>query len=159
MLFESFNAYSTGMQLNILNYFRFGNIRCDKEMLELLSNEKADSELRFAAIRYFEKFPIKEAESSIWAIAENLEGRTWEYQAIASSALKSYPGDVTFRILVENLSSSNWHIRQNSAISLEKLGYTYHDLINVFDGNDRYAREIMRYRLDKRNAEKEAVKA
>ena len=36
---------------------------------------------------------------------------------------------------------------------LEKLGYTYHDLINVFDGNDRYAREIMRYRLDKRNAE------
>ena len=159
MLFESFNAYSTGMQLNILNYFRFGNIRCDKEMLELLSNEKADSELRFAAIRYFEKFPIKEAESSIWAIAENLEDRTWEYQAIASSALKSYPGDVTFRILVENLSSSNWHIRQNSAISLEKLGYTYHDLINVFDGNDRYAREIMRYRLDKRNAEKEVVKA
>ena len=159
MLFESFNAYSTGMQLNILNYLRFGNIRCDKEMLELLSNEKADSELRFAAIRYFEKFPIKEAESSIWAIAENLEDRTWEYQAIASSALKSYPGDVTFRILVENLSSSNWHIRQNSAISLEKLGYTYHDLINVFDGNDRYAREIMRYRLDKRNAEKEAVKA
>ena len=42
---------------------------------------------------------------------------------------------------------------------LEKLGYTYHDLINVFDGNDRYAREIMRYRLDKRNAEKKAVKA
>lgn len=153
MLFESFNAYSTEMQLNILNYFRFGNIRCDKEMLELLSNEKVNSELRFAAIRYFEKFPIKEAESIIWAIAENLEGRIWEYQAIASSALKSYPGDVTFRILVENLSSSNWHIRQNSAISLEKLGYTYHDLINVFDGNDRYAREIMRYRLDKRNAE------
>ena len=53
MLFESFNAYSTGMQLNILNYFRFGNIRCDKEILELLSNEKADSELRFASIRYF----------------------------------------------------------------------------------------------------------
>ena len=153
MLFENFHTYSVEMQLNILNYFRFGNIRCDEEMLKLLSNEKADSELRFAAIRYFEKFPVKEAESTIWAIAENLEGRTWEYQAIASSALKSYPGDVTFRILVENLSSSNWHIRQNSAISLEKLGYTYHDLIHVFDGNDRYAREIMRYRLDKRNAE------
>ena len=153
LLFENFHTYSVEMQLNILNYFRFGNIRCDNEMLELLSNEKVNRELRFAAIRYFEKFPMKEAESTIWAIAENLEGRTWEYQAIASSALKSYPGDVSFRILVENLSSSNWHIRQNSAISLEKLGYTYHDLIHVFDGNDRYAREIMRYRLDKRNAE------
>ena len=158
MLFESFNAYSTGMQLNILNYFRFGNIRCDKEMIELLMNERADRELRFSTIRYFEKFPNEKAEIVIQAIAENLEGRTWEYQAIASSALKSYPGDVTFRILVENLSSTNWHIRHNSAISLEKLGYTYHDLINVFDGNDRFAREIMRYRLDRRNTEKEAVK-
>lgn len=157
-LFESFKAYSVNMQLNILNYFRFGNIRCDKEMMELLTNEKANSELRFSAIRYFEKFPISEAESIIQEIAENTARRTWEYQTIASSALKSYPGDVTFRILVENLSSSNWHIRQNSAISLEKLGYTYHDLINVFDGNDRFAREIMRYRLDKRNAESEAVK-
>ena len=91
-------------------------------------------------------------------LAENLENRSWEYQAIATSALKSYPGDTTFRILVKNLSSSNWHVRQNSAISCEKLGYTYQDLINVFDGNDRYAREIIRYRLDRRNAE-EAVKA
>lgn len=158
-LFESFGAYSVNMQLNILNYLRFGNVRCDKEMYEILTSEKANSELRFSAIRYFEKFPSAQAENVIHAIAENKEGRTWEYQAIASSALKSYPGNVTFRILVENLSSSNWHIRQNSAQSLEKLGYTYHDLINVFDGNDRYAREIMRYRLDKRKAEKEAVKS
>ena len=158
MLFEGFSSYSVKMQLNILNYFRFGNVRCDKEMMEILTSEKSNSELRFSAIRYFEKFPVNEAESVIQSIAENTEGRTWEYQAIASSALKSYPGDVTFRILVANLSSTNWYIRQNSAVSLEKLGYTYHDLISVFDGNDRYAREIMRYRLDKRNAENEAVK-
>lgn len=158
-LFNSFDSYSVHMQLNILNFFRFGNIRCDKEMMELLTSEKVNRELRFSAIRYFEKFPNNEAESAIQSIAENLEGRTWEYHAIASSALKAYPGDATFRILVKNLSSSNWHIRHNSAISLEKLGYTYHDLINVFDGNDRYAREIMRYRLDKRNAESEALKA
>lgn len=157
-LFENFDSYSVGMQLNILNYFRFGNVRSDKEMLEIMTNEKGNRELRFSAIRYFEKFPNGDAEKIIQSFAENRENRIWEYQAIASSALKSYPGDVTFRILVENLSSSNWHIRQNSAISLEKLGYTYHDLISVFDGDDRYAREIMRYRLDKRNAESEAMK-
>lgn len=157
-LFESFERYSVNMQLNILNYFRFGNVRCDKEMLELLKNEKTNRELHFSAIRYFEKFPLEEARGVIQAMAENREGRTWEYQAIASSALRSYPDDVTFRILVANLSSLNWHVRQNSAISLEKMGYTYHDLISVFDGNDRYAREIMRYRLDKRTAEQEAVK-
>lgn len=157
VLFAGFGDYSVQMQVNILNYFRFAGIKCDDEMLEILKNEKENSEIRFSAIRYFEKFPSEDARSIILNLAENLENRTWEYQAIATSALKSYPGDTTFRILVKNLSSSNWHVRQNSAISCEKLGYNYHDLINVFDGNDRYAREIMRYRLDRRNAE-EAVK-
>ena len=158
-LFESFPHYSVQMKVNILNYFRFAGVRCNSEMLEILNNEKENNELRFSAIRYFEKFPSDDAEPVILKLAENLENRTWEYQAIATSALKSYPGDATFRILVKNLSSLSWHVRQNSAISCEKLGYTYHDLINIFDGNDRYAREIMRYRLDRRNAEKEAVKA
>lgn len=158
-LFTYFNDFSVQMRVNILNYFRFAGIRCDDKMLEMLKNEKENNEIRFSAIRYFEKFPLDQAEPVILNLAENLENRTWEYQAIATSALKSYPGDTTFRVLVKNLSSSNWHVRQNSAISCEKLGYTYQDLINVFDGNDRYAREIMRYRLDRRNAEEEAVKA
>ena len=158
-LFTHFNDYSVHMRVNILNYFRFAGIKCDSEMLETLKNEKEHNEIRFSAIRYFEKFPSDDAQPIILNLAENLENRIWEYQAIATSALKSYPGDATFRILVKNLSSSNWHIRQNSAISCEKLGYTYQDLINVFDGNDRYAREIIRYRLDRRNAEEEVVKA
>ena len=152
-LFESFKDFSVQMKVNILNYLRFGSIRCDDEMLDILKNEKENREMRFCAIRYFEKYPNDAARPVIYDLAENESGRTWEYQAISSSALKSYPGDVSFRIVVKNLSSSNWHIRQNSAISLEKLGYTYHDLINVFDGNDRYAREIMRYRLDRRDAQ------
>jgi len=152
MFFNEYGEFSDDMKLNILNYFRFSNIRCDREMLNILMNEKENDELRFSAIRYFEKIPNEDAKPVLQKIAENLEGRTWEYQAIATSALKSYPGDVTFRILVKNLSNSNWHVRQNSAISCEKLGYTYHDLISVFDGDDRYAREIMRYRLDRRNS-------
>ncbi len=157
-LFNSFEDYSVAMRVNILNYFRFASVRCDEEMLSILINEKENNEIRFCAIRYFEKFPSDKAKPVLYNLAENLENRTWEYQAIATSALKSYPGDTTFRILVNNLSSSNWHVRQNSAISCEKLGYTYQDLINVFDGNDRYAREIMRYRLDRRNAESGVAK-
>lgn len=158
-LLHSFNEYSVQMRLNILNYFRFGNIRCDSEMLEILKDEKENNELRFSAIRYFEKFPNDDARCVLQSIAENSQNRTWEYQAIATSALKAYPDDVTFKILVKNLSSSNWHIRHNSAVSCEKLGYSYYDLISVFDGNDRYAREMMRYHLDRRKqAEETAVK-
>lgn len=155
--FSEFEEFSVQMRVNILNYFRFGNVRCDEEMLNILADEKENDEIRYSAIRYFEKYPNENARHVLQTIAENLEGKTWEYQAIATAALKSYPDDITFRILVKNLSSSNWHVRQNSAISCEKLGYTYHDLISVFDGDDRYAREIMRYRLDRRNAADKAV--
>lgn len=156
-LLNSFEAFSVQMKLNILNYFRFGNVRCDSYMFKMLTNEKENNEIRFSAIRYFEKFQNEEARPVLQSIAENSEGRTWEYQAIATSALKSYPDEVTFRILVKNLSSSNWHVRQNSAITCEKLGYSYYDLIDVFDGDDRYAREMMRYHLEKRNVGSEAV--
>lgn len=158
-LFDAFKDFSVQMRVNILNYLRFGNVRCDSQMLEILKNEKEDNEIRFSAIRYFEKFPNDEARPVLQGIAENLEGKIWEYQAIATSALKSYPDDTTYRILVKNLSNSNWHVRQNSAVSCEKLGYSYYDLIGVFDGDDRYAREMMRYHLDKRSAESGVAKA
>lgn len=37
------------------------------------------------------------------------------------------------------------------------FGLTYTDLIDVFDGSDRYAREILQYRLDQRNAKQKGA--
>ena len=52
-LFAQFKGFSVQMRVNILNYFRFGNIRCDREMLKMLTDEKENNEIRFSAIRYF----------------------------------------------------------------------------------------------------------
>lgn len=156
-LWEAFESYSVPMQVNILNFMRFAGMKNDEKVYAILIDEKRNQELRFSAIRYFEKFASQSAEAALHELAENKQDLTWEYQAIASSALKSYPGAKTAEILQNNLSSSNWYVRLNSAVSCEKLGYSYTDLINVFDGHDRYAREMIRYRLDRREAEKEAL--
>lgn len=37
--------------------------------------------------------------------------------------------------------------------SLEQLGFGYRDLIDVIEGHDRYASEILRYRFDVRELE------
>ena len=157
LLWESFEGFSTGMQLNILNFMRFAGIRCDGRMLALLTDEKRDQELRFCAMRYFEKFFCPEAMEPLQDFADNKDGRPWEYQSIATSALKTYPDNRTAEILKKNLSNSNWYIRRNAAISCDALGFSYSDLIQVFDGGDRYAREMLRYRFDRREAEKEAA--
>lgn len=66
-------------------------------------------------------------------------------------ALALYPGEQTVKTLKKNLGNRNWYIRYNSSASLEKLGMTYLDLIDIIEGNDRYASEILRYRFDIRN--------
>lgn len=155
LLWANFEGFSTGMQLNISNFLRFADIRCDGRMFALLMDEKRDQELRFAAMRYFEKFPCPEAMVPLQDFADNMDGRPWEYQSIATSALKSYPDARTAEILKKNLSNSNWYIRRNAAISCDALGFSYSELIQVFDGGDRYAREMLRYRFDRRKAERE----
>ena len=152
-----FDDFSVTMQLNILNFLRFGGIRKDGKMLEILKDETADNELRYSAIRYFEKFYNEDAKETLQAFAEGNKDLPWQYQAIASSALKTYQDQKTNKILKNNLSSSNWYVRLNSAKSCEALGFTYGELIDIFDGDDRYAREIIRYRLDRHEAEKAAV--
>lgn len=47
----------------------------------------------------------------------------------------------------------NWYIRFNASKSLEQLGFGYRDLIDVIEGHDRYASEILRYRFDVRELE------
>ena len=126
-------------------------------MLEILKDETADNELRYSAIRYFEKFYNEDAKETLQAFAEGNKDLPWQYQAIASSALKTYQDQKTDKILKNNLSSSNWYVRLNSAKSCEALGFTYGELIDIFDGDDRYAREIIRYRLDRHEAEKAAA--
>lgn len=156
-LIEILSTFSEKMQLNILNFLRFAGVRNDGKMLKILCDDGIDQELRFSAIRYFEKFYNEEAKEIIKEFAKGIKHLPWQYQAIATSALKTYPDEETDAILKKNLSSSNWYIRLNSAKVCEELGYTYTELINIFDGDDRYAREILRYRLDRREAEEKAV--
>jgi hypothetical protein len=49
-------------------------------------------------------------------------------------------------------------VRYNAADSLERLGVKYEEMIDVFEGGDRYASEMLRYRFDRKKLkEKEAV--
>jgi HEAT repeat protein len=117
-------------------------------MLKILIDENECSEIRFSAIRYCKKFPSIKVKQEILNLAENLENKSWEYQAIATSALKSYPSNETFKILIKNISNPNWHVRKNSANSCKHLGYSYSDLINELKENDEYAKEIASYFLN-----------
>ena len=156
-LWNKFESFTPGMQTVILDYVRFGSPGHRDRLLSIMKDEKRSPELRFSCIRYFGKYPDEEAYPVLLEMAENSRDLRWEYQAIACTALASYPRPETVETLKRALHVSNWYVRYNAADSLMKLGVGYVDLIEVIDGNDRYAREILQFQLDMQyNRKKEA---
>lgn len=155
-LWAEFDTFSVGMQGVLLDFFRFGGVRLSEELLGLLADGSRDDELRFSCIRYFGKYPDPSAYPLLLAFAEQPGARRWEYAAIAVSSLAAYPDARTIEVLKSSLYSENWYIRFNAAKSLEdSFGLSWQALSDVMDSGDRYAREIVQYRLDLQRARQE----
>lgn len=146
-IIERFDTFSVTMRVTLLNYIRFSSSEYCEFVYSLLCEEKQNDEIRYSAIRYFGKYHWEKAYEKLCFLAKNNNVEKWQYSAIASTALASYPSKETIELLKQNLYSYNWYIRNNSAESLERLGVTYAELADVLDSNDRYAAEILRYRL------------
>ena len=158
LLWNNLHRFSQKMQRVIVDYFRFSSSDHQERILELLTSHGVDDEVAYSCIRYLGKYAYPPAYPILTGIVERYQHNQWIYTAITASALASYPGDRTVAVLKELLHSPNWHVRYNASQSLMTLGLYYTDMIDVFEGRDRYASEIMRYRFDQKNMkEKEAV--
>ena len=154
-LWETMPDFSLHTQLAILNYIRFQTGDYREKMFSVMQDQKADQELRFAAIRYFGKYSYEPALEPLLSFAQEKDPARWEFAVIAVSALAGYPGERVLEVLKEALHSENWYIRYSAAQSLEAHQVEYSDLIDIMMGNDRYAREMMTYRLESRKLQKE----
>lgn len=152
-LWEEFDKFSIALKQPILDYFRFSSGDHCEKMLDILTDLNEDNELRFSAIRYFAKYRYEPAIPVLYELSEDASP-VWEYKAIAASALGNYPSEKTERVLKSLLTDRNWYVRYNASESLDRLGVRYEDLIDVFEGKDRYASEMLRYRFDRKKLKK-----
>ncbi len=151
-LWLHFEGYDQPMQLAILNYIRLSGGGCDPQMLGFLDDETADTELRLAAIRYFGRYPNAEAKSRLIKLLSDFRYERWEYAAVSATSLAAYSGHDVVEALKAALYSRDWYVRYNASASLERMGLDAEQLSDVLSGSDRYAREILQYRLDTRRA-------
>ncbi|MGN0405598.1 MAG: hypothetical protein ACI4F1_10275 [Bariatricus sp.] len=156
-IWKNYEQFSAEMKVTLLNYIRFDSGKFCGKMLELLADPNENDEVHYACIRYFAKYPYDAAYPFLIGFMKEDTDRAWQYAAIAATALAAYPGEETVEILKKSLGSPNWYVRLNASRSLEILGLDYVELIDVFEGKDRYASEILRYQFELRKAkEKEA---
>lgn len=157
-LWDHLPSFSLNIRLAILDYIRFSSGDYQERMLRLLS-EDHDSEVHYCAIRYLGKYPYEPAYEQLMKYAEHEDETRWEYTSITCFSLASYPGERTVAALKKNLSSRNWYVRLNASQALEKLGLEYADFVDIFEGDDRYAGEMMRYRFDRQKLMEKKVSA
>lgn len=149
-IWSVFDRFSPDMQVALLSYMRLSASRCCQQVFEIMIRPHQNDEVYFACLRYFGKFYYEPVYPILIDLVSDWDGRRWEFASIAASVLGNYPSERTIDVLVQALYSSNWYIRNNAAEALERLGMTYTRLAEVFEGNDRYAREILQYWLDYR---------
>ncbi len=148
-LLEHYDEFKPYLKLAVLNFIRFTQGGHNDMMLDILKSQQANTEMLIASIRYFGKYKDERARPIIekYLIDEENE-RSFEISAVCATALANYPEGNTFELLKKCLSSSDWYIRLNASISLERLGFDYNEMSDILTGDDRYAREIAFYRLE-----------
>ena len=157
LLLEERTRFSVQMQVNILNYIRFSSGAHCERILEILLDEEEDDEVRYACIRYFGKYHYEPVYPILRDYVNADYSENKEYCLISLTALRNYPGEETVALLTKNLRSTNWYIRYNAAESLNALGVEYGELVDIFDGRDGYARDILQFQFDRRNAKEGEV--
>ena len=159
MFWERLDSFSVRTQRAILDYIRFKSGHYPEKMFAILTDDRRNRELRYSAVRYFGRYPYPPARSHLLAFLRDTDPEHWEYAAISATALAAYPGQDVMQALMEAMHSGNWYVRYNAAVSLEAHGLSYSDLIELTDGHDRYAREMIMYLLESRRIEQEAETA
>lgn len=153
-----FDGLTVRFRLAVMNYIRYKTGAYCEWMYGVMLDETADKELRLAAVRYFGRYSYEPARAVLLDFLANKDGGDWEYAAISATCLASYSGDDVVAALMEAMHSSNWYVRRNASQSLERYNLDYNDLIEIVGGRDRYAREMMMYRLDVKRLEQERIR-
>ena len=156
-LWGSFDRFSPQIQRAVLDYIRFCSGAYRRPMEEILRDPDRNKELRLAAIRYFGRYPDASVRALLLDFVRDPDPLRWEYAAISATALARYPGQEVVDALLQAMHSPNWYIRFNASASLEAHGLSYEEMLRVLAGDDRYAREMLQYRLESKRLEEEAA--
>lgn len=159
MLWEGLQRFSVPIQRAVLDYIRFQSGGYCARMLDILRDTRRDKELRLAAIRYFGKYPYHPARPLLLKLLQEYDPTHWEYTAISASALAQYKGQDVVEALLRATGSPNWYVRRNASASLELHGLTYEDMFWGLDNDDRYAWEMLAYRLQEKQLEQGSARA
>lgn len=155
LLWDEFDRFDMNIRIAVINFIKVSTLDYCEEFFSLLINKYTHKEIKLAIIRYFGKMTYAPAGDYLVELMRH-ETPEWEYRAIAATALAKYKNKEVVDVLKESLKSNNWYVRFNASESLVALDVGYMELVDIYNGPDRYAREILEYKMETARLKKEA---
>lgn len=149
-IMKLFNEFNDTIKKVIIDHFTNNNTEFVKdEVLDILSNDLYNKEVRISTIKYFNKVKYEKSRDEIIRILKNQD---WEYRAICATTLGNYNTQITKQALLDSISDLNWYVRYNSAMSILKFNDA-RLIKRVFQADDRYSIDILLYAMSLKNKE------
>ena len=119
-----------------------------KVFLPILRDSDTDLEIKVAIMRYYRKCIYHPARNALLECLANGNDSDISMKIVAVSALIEYPSRETTDALICAVSSPVWYVRNNASSALVDMQTPNSRLAGVLNSKDRYAKEILRYRLE-----------
>lgn len=97
---------------------------------------------------------LKNTNNSIYIIdiLNLLTDENWEIRAMAAKALDTYQNSEVIHKLITALSDNQWFVRYNAASSLLSLDKNLSYIAKVFEGEDKFAKDILILAMENNNS-------
>jgi len=131
----------------IIQFITAGNGNFQEIFCAYLKEKEISLEIKLAILRYFQKYPYEPVREILYTYMDEEKNSELNLIIVSATVLKHYPGEETVQVLTKALHHVNWYVRYNAASSLAVLTENKESVQEIFEGDDRYAKEILTYML------------
>jgi hypothetical protein len=144
LLWEHFNEFNNDIQVSIVKFLHADSDQFKEELYSLLIRQETNKEVKVAIIRYFGKYVYEPMYHFLHTTLTEASD-DWEIIAISATVIRAYPTPASIEALKIAMHHSNWYIRFNAAETLNALRKNYNELASIYNGTDRFARDMLLY--------------
>lgn len=144
-LLQEYKEFSDNMRIAIIRYINYIKLDYKEDFYNLYINNTESTDVKIELIRYFSNNIYELAMYLLINIVNSNEKD--EVIVEAAIALKNYNSTETIEALKQLLHKNDWNIKNAASESLIYLGASYYDLIDIYNGDDKVARSILKYKV------------
>ncbi|MDO4530419.1 MAG: HEAT repeat domain-containing protein, partial [Bacillota bacterium] len=134
-LLQNFAGYEVHIKECLLDYFRMQGCDAKALCLHLIGEDQPDGEVKYHAMRYFQKFPCEEAKEIFLQVLQDKESG-WIRQMLAIQGLQRYEDSDVYALVKQKVTCRDWYVRNNAVELLYKKGLNRTELEELLSLND-----------------------